>query len=83
MRSTAFGLNNTVIMLFSATIPLISGWILEVASKNNPANLIQSDFLWAFLLLSFFYVLAIIISSLILKETYCKPQKEVSVLRKD
>lgn len=80
IRSTALGLNNGAIVLFSSIMPPVSGWILEVSASSHANNLIAADFLWVFLILIFFYIAAAIISSIFLKETYCKPQKEVDFL---
>lgn len=81
VRSTALGLNNGMILFFSSIIPPIAGWMLEVAAGSHMKYLQHNDFFWMFSMLLIFYVIAFMISTIFLKETYCKPQKEVEILR--
>ncbi len=80
VKSTALGLNNGMIAVFSAILPpLVSVFI--IIPKGNVA-LTQDAFLVAFLSMPILYAIAMIISVFFIKETYCRPQKQSVILSK-
>jgi len=79
-KSTALGLNNGMITLFSSILPPITGWLIDVSSDGNFGHLTPENFYWALIVLPIFYIAAFLISTFLLKETFCRSQKEVALL---
>ena len=76
-RATALGMNNGVIMLFSAVIPPIVSYFIMQASGGASHHLQANDFIRGFTLMPIMYVIGILIAFFLIRETYCKPQKEL------
>ena len=75
-RATAMGLNNGAITLSAAVIPpLVSYFIYMAAGKQ--VKLTAHDFIIGFTLMPIMFLLSSIISVFFIRETYCKPQKEI------
>lgn len=79
-RATALGLNNGAITLYAALIPPLASFFITLSAKTHPLPLQPHDFYLAFSLMPMFYILSLIISSFLIKETYCKPQKESIII---
>lgn len=80
-RATALGLNNGVITLFSAFIPPLASYFINVSAEANMQNLKPENFIIGFSIMPILYLISLVISLLFLKETYCKPQKEMIILK--
>lgn len=79
-RATALGLNNGAITLYAALIPPLASFFITLSAKTHSLPLQPHDFYLAFSLMPMFYILSLIISSFLIKETYCKPQKESIII---
>lgn len=75
-KATALGLNNGTIMLFTGIVPLSTAYFMEVSHNTS----VLHNFIIGLSIIPILYVVAIIISTVFIKETYCKPQKETIVL---
>lgn len=80
IKSTALGLNNAAITLFSAFLPILVGWLVSISADGSATNLTPHNFLLGFTIMPILYMLGLIISLFWIKETYCKPQKGVTKL---
>ncbi|MBN2690169.1 MAG: MFS transporter [Gammaproteobacteria bacterium] len=80
IKSTALGLNNAAITLFSAILPVLVGWLVDVSSGGLASNLTPQDFFLGFMSMPILYLVGLLISIFWIKETYCKPQKAVTKL---
>lgn len=79
-KATALGINNASITLFSAFIPIIIGYLITISSI--PGNQLASgDFTMGFLIMPALCLLAAFIAIFLIKETYCKLQKEPIYLK--
>lgn len=75
-RATALGVNNTLIVLGSAILsPVVSLFIREHTHYI-------SGYIAGFSILPFFSGLGVILAIFMIKETFCKPQKETIKLRR-
>lgn len=76
-QATALGLNNGMIMLFSAILPPAVSWFILSSSSQHQSPLQSHDFMIGFSAMPLLSTAALIISALIIRETYCKPQKHL------
>ena len=83
LKSLALGLNSAFITLLAAITPLIVSFIIEYTSGKHtaPQHYTPSSFTYAFLLMPTLYLLALILSSCFIKETYCRSIKERIILK--
>ena len=82
-KASALGLNNGLILLSAAIIPLIVGYLIALSSgANNAQHLPVHSFVFGLSLLPCAYIISLIVSVFLVKETYCKPQKGLVVLQK-
>ena len=77
-RATAIGLNNALMTTLSACLPPLVGWTIYL-SAGDRVQFHFSDFTWGFTLMPLLYVFSLLCCYGI-KETYCKPQRELIVL---
>lgn len=82
-KATALGLNNGAITLFGAIIPPIVSFFIMSAAAGHTNNLVAHDFIIGFSFMPLLNVVALIAAAFLIKETYCKPQKEAIVLKVD
>jgi len=83
MRASAMGLNNGLIILTSAILPLpVSYFISLSAGSSNALHLPLHSFIFGLSLLPLAYLVSLITSLFFFNETYCKTQKGLIVLRK-
>lgn len=79
-RATAIGMNNGAITLFTSTIPpIVSAFIMQ--SQNGRVQLQAHDFLVGFAAMPIVYIASIVIAIFLIKETYCRQQKEFVQLK--
>lgn len=74
-----FGLNNTVIMIFSAGNAPFMGWLLDHIKKDAHPNL--GEYMMVFSILLIISILAFAISFFLLQETYCKSVVDFTFLK--
>lgn len=80
-KASALGFNNGLIILSGAALPVIIGFIVSLSSHAVSAQHIPtSAFVYGLSLLPILYALALFISLFAFKETYCKPQKDITFL---
>jgi len=79
-RASSMGLNNAFIVLLNAVVQLTIGVIISLVNSKggNPST---HDFLIGFAVLPILYLSAFIISVFLISETYCKPRKEMIILK--
>tara|TARA_R110000868_G_scaffold8205_3_gene42570 strand:- start:158834 stop:160132 length:1299 start_codon:yes stop_codon:yes gene_type:complete len=82
VKATALGLNNGFITLSTAILPIIIGLFISHASHGHATSaLVSSDFTLGLSFLPLMYVLATLICLFGFRETYCKPQKNIIILK--
>jgi MFS family permease len=82
-KATALGLNNGLITLAGAIMPLAIGYLISLSSgSSNAEHLPLHSFVFGLSLLPIVYLISLIVSVFFFKETYCKPQKGLIVLQK-
>lgn len=76
-RAASLGLNNGTIVLFSALVPsIVSYFIHQSCGSLSATGLKPEDFNIGFSILPILYFIALILSSISIRETYAKPQRE-------
>ena len=80
-KATAMGLNNGLILLSGAVLPLIVGYFISLASGGaNAQHLTLHDFGYGLMILPFMFGISLFVSLFLFKETYAKPQKSMIIL---
>ena len=83
IKASALGLNNGLITLSGAIVPLVVSYLISLSSGSSDAqHLSLHSFVFGLSLLPAIYVISLIVSVFLFKETYCKPQQGLLVLRK-
>ncbi|PIQ42511.1 MAG: MFS transporter [Gammaproteobacteria bacterium CG11_big_fil_rev_8_21_14_0_20_46_22] len=81
VKASALGLNNGVIVLLGAILPLLIGAVItHVSHGGNADHLSVLDFQYGLAFLPLMYVIALVLSLFFFKETYCRPQNEMLIL---
>lgn len=78
-KATALGLNNAAIMFTAGILPTIVGYSIY-ASSHGSNHLTPHDFQAGFCIMPVLCIIALLISTFLIKETFCKPQKDKIVL---
>ncbi len=76
----AMGVNSAFITLLAAVIPYFVGLVIEAVSHTAKSKVIHyhyADFYTAFSIIPLLYFFSLMIAIFCIKETYCRPQKEV------
>lgn len=82
-KASALGLNNALITLSGAFLPLAIGYLISLSSaSSNAEHLPLHAFIIGLSLLPLVYLISLFVSVFMIKETYCKPQKGLIVLHK-
>lgn len=84
LKSMALGLNSAFITLLAALIPVIVGLIVQHVAHVSGAHLkhySHHDFILAFTIMPLLYFLALMICTVAIEETYCRPQNELILLK--
>ncbi len=79
-KSMALGLNSAFITLLAALVPIIVGLVIEHVAHITGAHTkhyAYHDFILAFSIMPLLYFLSLIISTIFIKETYCRSKKEL------
>lgn len=82
-KASAIGLNNGMITLASAILPLIIGYLISLANHHSGSatHLSTQAMVIGLSLLPLVYLISLLISLFWVKETYCRPQKGVIILQ--
>lgn len=81
-RATALGLNNCLITSFGAFVPPLASVFINIAARQHGGDFQSQDFILGFSIMPLVNGLALFISVFLIKETFCKPQKEFIILNK-
>jgi MFS family permease len=82
-RAAALGVNNAAVISFDTFMPPIIGYLIALSAGHIHGNVDQlrpENFSVAFLIMPILYTLGLLIALFLIKETYCKPQKESIIL---
>jgi len=81
LSATSMGLNNGLMLLFDTFNPIIFGLLVTITLKNKDSDdFVSSNFDFALAYLPALCLLATLIAIFLIRETYCKPQKGVTML---
>lgn len=80
-KATALGINNAAITLLGSIIPIITGYLITSARSGLHEELIPQDFTNGFLIMPILYVFSVFIAIFLIKETFCKLQREPIILK--
>jgi len=80
VTSTAFGLNNGLMLLVDTFLPFIFGALVAFVSHGKSVNLQFHDFSIAILLIPLLYLISTIMAVFFIKETHCRSQKEMIIV---
>jgi MFS family permease len=82
-RSAALGVNNAAVISFDTFMPVIIGYLITLSAgeiHGNVSLLKPENFAVAFSIMPILYLLGLLVAIFLIKETYCKSQKETIVL---
>lgn len=80
-RATAIGFNNGSILLFGAFVPPLVSYFITLSAGTASTTLTPHDFLLGFSFMPILNFVALLTACLLIKETYCKPQKKAIMLK--
>ncbi len=81
-KASAMGLNNGLIILSAAILPLIIGCLIANSSGSaNAQHLPLHSLVHGLSLLLIAYLISLFVCIFLFKETYCKPQKGLIILK--
>lgn len=78
-KATALGLNNAAIMFTAAIIPALVSYSIYLTSHGS-SHLTTHDFQAGFSIMPILCFIAFLIALVLIKETFCKPQKDKILL---
>ncbi len=79
VKALALGFNNGMIILFGAILPVVASFFIHLPKTGSPT---PSTFMIGFSILPTIYFIAFILSLFFIKETFCRPQKTMIVIKK-
>jgi len=81
LSATSMGLNNGLMLLFDTVNPIIFGLLVTLTLQDkNSDDFTSKNFDWALAYLPALCLIATAISFFLIRETYCKPQKGVTLV---
>ena len=81
VRASSLAFNNGLITVFATLLPPFTGMIIDLFSTTNDTSAPSfHSFFLAFLIMPILLLLAVFLSQFGLKETFCRPQKEIRIL---
>lgn len=80
LKASALGLNNGAVTTFDTFVPPIVGALIAHSAGANIHHLKPENFTAGFLIMPILYGLALLLGLLLIRETYCKPQKNLITL---
>ncbi len=82
IKASALGLNNGLITLAGAVMPLAVGYLISLSSGgSNAGHLPLHSFIFGLSLLPVAYLISLTVCVFFFKETYCKPKKGLIILK--
>lgn len=83
IKASALGLNNGLITLSGAIMPLAVGYLISLSNDGSSVGQLPlHSFIFGLSLLPAAYLISLLVSLFLFKETYCKPQKGLLFLKK-
>lgn len=79
-KAAALGLNNGSMILAAAIVPMMVGEVVSLLSGPHATHLQPHVFVIALSIMPVLMLMAVLLSVLFVKETYCKPQKSMLFL---
>lgn len=80
VKATALGMNNGAMVLFDASMPPLIGYCVGLSAHGDMKHLVPHNFFLGFSVLPILFGLSSIFAIFFIKETFCKPQKEMIIL---
>ena len=81
VRATAMGLNNGMILMGGAVVPLLASLLIHASSQGPADSLVAHDFILGLSFMPLMYLISLCLSLFWFKETYAKPQQEMIILK--
>ena len=82
LHATAIGMNNSMIMLFAAILPTFVTAIIQYAAHSKEsADYTTAHFQEGLALMPVFYGIAFLVATFWIRETYCRQQNEIVLLK--
>lgn len=78
VKALALGFNNGLIILFGAIIPVCTSFLIHLPKDSAPT---PENFIPALTFLPGMFLIALIIATFFIKETFCKPQRQSIFLK--
>lgn len=82
LHATAIGLNNSLITFTGFLVPPIASFLIVAASPPGAKTFSENAFEYGFIVIPALYLIAFLLSTFGVKETYCRQQHEVFPLEK-
>lgn len=83
IKATSLGLNNASMTITCAVVPVLIGYLISFSSGSSDAEHLQKqDFILGLSVLILSFAISTILSAFAFKETYCKSQKSVVLLKR-
>lgn len=83
-RASALGLNNAALIFFDSVLPPLVGFFIYASAGQAASHqiklLMPENFMLGFSLMPILYAVGMLIALFFIKETYCKPQKEIIII---
>ena len=80
IRASALGMNNGAMVLFDASLPPLIGYCIGRSAHGDMTHLVPHNFFLGFAVLPLLFTVSSIFAIFFVKETFCKPQKEMIIL---
>ncbi|QVL56651.1 MAG: MFS transporter [Simkaniaceae bacterium] len=77
LRATSIGFNNSVVMIFATILPPTVGFIIEIGAESSSHSYSVDNYENGLILMPVFYGISLILSTLFVKESFCRSQNEV------
>ena len=82
LSAASMGMNNGLMLMFDTVNPLIFGALVMMTLSNKNTEVFTSgNFFYALLYIPILCFISLLISIFFIKETYCKPQKDMIVVQ--
>ncbi|OGT63559.1 MAG: hypothetical protein A3E85_04590 [Gammaproteobacteria bacterium RIFCSPHIGHO2_12_FULL_45_12] len=78
-RATAFGLNNSAVILFNVFIPPLVGFIIGLTANHHGIHFQSQDFYYGFSIMPILHLAALVVAIFFIEETYCRSKAEVII----
>jgi MFS family permease len=80
LSATSMGLNNGLMLLFDTVNPILFGLLVTITMTDGGTDFTASNFNYALAYIPILCLIALAISIFLIRETYCKPELEPTLL---